>query len=82
MTLQAPPSELTRHGIKKLCESSSIDKEYKDVNMVFQVLSVDIFDDNNTKKNLKGKVRLSDGASKILAMISDKVYNKILDQGS
>ena len=50
------------------------------MNMVFQVLTVDIFDDNNTKKNLKGKVRLSDGASKILAMISDKVYNKIIDQ--
>ena len=45
MSLTAPPTELTRHGIKKLCESSSIDKDFKDVNMVFQVLTVDIFDD-------------------------------------
>ena len=41
---------------------------------------MDIFDEQNAKKNLKGKVRLSDGASKILAMISDKVYNKIMEQ--
>ena len=44
------------------------------------MLTVDIFDDSSAKKNLKGKVRLSDGTSKILVMISDKVYNKIIDE--
>ena len=48
--------------------------------MVFQVLSVNIFE-KKQKKNIKGRVNLSDGVSKIAAMISDKVYNALCEKG-
>ena len=47
--------------------------------MVFQVLTVEIFDGSQTRKNLKGRIRLSDGTSKILVMLSEKSYNALME---
>ena len=49
--------------------------------MVFQVVELEIFDDNNRKNNVKGKGQLSDGTSKITAMITDNLYNKLIEKG-
>ena len=79
-----PPTELTRHGVKQICESKNVAKEFKGVNMAFQVVSVDLFDpkdEGSAKKNLKGRIRLSDGVSKIMVMLSGKAYDAIIESG-
>ena len=50
--------------------------------MILQVITVEIFDENAQKKNIKGRVYLSDGVSKLLVMISDKAYNAVIQTGS
>ena len=77
-----PPKELTRNGIRQVCESSNVAADFKDVNMVFQVTSVELFDDSAAKKNIKGRVHLSDGVSKLLVMLSDKAYNALVGTGA
>ena len=42
---------------------------------------MEIFDDSAVRKNIKGRVYLSDGVSKILVMLSDKAYNAIIATG-
>ena len=50
--------------------------------MILQVITVEIFDENAQKKNIKGRVYLSDGVSKLLVMISDKAYNAVIQTGA
>ena len=40
-----------------------------------QVVEVTIYSAENAKKNIKGRIKLSDGVSKALCMIPEKVYN-------
>ena len=47
--------------------------------MVFQVISVEIFEGGQQRKNLKGRIRLSDGTSQIIVMLSDKSYNALTE---
>ena len=70
----APPTSLTLHGIKKLCESRSLAAEFHNVSVVVQVVDVTIFGAENAKKNIKAKVNLSDGVSKMICMIPDRVH--------
>lgn len=44
-------------------------------------MNVEIFDEKSNKKNIKGKVHLSDGNSKMLVMLSDKAYNSVVSTG-
>lgn len=44
--------------------------------MVFQVVDVKLFD-KKQKKNIVGRVTLSDGASKMPAMLTEKVLTEI-----
>ena len=46
--------------------------------MAFQVTDVTIFTAESQKKNIKGRVTLSDGVSKMICMLPDKVYNMIV----
>ena len=41
-----------------------------------------MFSAENAKKNVKGKVTLSDGASKMLCMVPDKVHNLMVAAGA
>ena len=77
-----PPTELTRNGIRRIIESSDVAADFKDVYMVFQVVSADIFEGTAAKGKLKGRVHLSDGVSKLLVMISDKAYNALVASGA
>ena len=77
-----PPLELTRHGIKRICESTNVSTELRDVYMVLQVIDCNLFDDNSTKKNIKARISLSDGNSKMVAMISDKAYAALIANGA
>ena len=49
--------------------------------MVFQVIDVSLFDENTAKKNIKGRVQLSDGVSKIVTMVSDKAFHAMVVAG-
>ena len=48
--------------------------------MILQVVEVTIFDENEKKKNVKGRVSLSDGFSKLIVMVTDKIYQNIVSQ--
>ena len=37
------PSTLAKNGIKYVCESDNISEDFKNTEMVFQVISVEIF---------------------------------------
>ena len=49
--------------------------------MIFQVVSVELFDESANKKNIKGRIHLSDGNSKLIVMLSDKAFNAIVSSG-
>lgn len=48
--------------------------------MTLQVVEAQVFDESNQKKNIKARVSLSDGLSKIIVMVPDKVYLQIVSQ--
>lgn len=58
-----------------MCESTSLAKDYSGTTMAVQVVDVAIFDGEKAKKNIKGRVTLSDGVSKVICMLPDKTYN-------
>ena len=68
------PSNLTKHGVKQICESADVSQEFANTHMILQVVDVTNFDDNQARKNVKARISLSDGQSKIIAMMPDKVY--------
>ena len=72
---------LTRHAVKKICESTNVQEDFKDVAIIFQVINVELFDESANKKNIKGRVHLSDGNSKLLVMMSEKAFNEIISSG-
>lgn len=64
-----------------MCESTSLAKDYNGTTMAVQVVDVAIFDGEKAKKNIKGRVTLSDGVSKVICMLPDKTYNGMVDKG-
>ena len=68
------PFNLTEHGVKQLSESLEVPKDFSSTFMIFQVVEVNIFDEHEKKKNIKARVNLSDGHSKMTTMVTDKIY--------
>ena len=68
------PTKLTLNGIKMLCES---DKD-TDGSVTLQVVEVRMFTAENARKNIKAKIVISDGVSRMICMISDKAYNALV----
>jgi len=54
----------------------------KNMVIVVQVVDVTIFDGEKARKNIKGRVTLSDGVSKVICMLPEKTYNAIIAQDS
>ena len=48
------------------------------VTLVVQVVDATIFGPEQAKKNIKGRVTLSDGVSRILCMLPEKTYNTMV----
>ena len=48
------------------------------VTIVVQVVDATIFGPEQAKKNIKGRVTLSDGVSKVLCMLPEKTYNAMV----
>ena len=72
------PSALTKHGIKQICESENLADQFKNVTMVLQIHDCTVFDEESTKKNIKARVHLSDGVSRMICLITTKVYEQIV----
>lgn len=72
------PSELTQHGIKSMCESTSLATQMVGTSVAVQVVDATIFDADKQKKNIKGRVTLSDGVSKVICMLPEKTFNAIV----
>ena len=50
------------------------------VELVLQVVDVTIFDAEKAKKNIKGRVSLSDGVTKVICMLPEKTYNLMVSR--
>ena len=70
------PQEPTRHGIKDICQCSNLAKKFRNSQMVFQVVDVKLFE-KKQKKSIVGRITLSDGASKMPAMLTEKVLSEM-----
>ena len=69
------PTQLTLNGLKQVCECDKLADQMTGTNLVLQVIDVTIFDAEKAKKNIKGRVSLSDGVSKVICMLPEKTYN-------
>ena len=74
-SVQPIPTQLTLNGLKQVCECDKLADSLMGTNLVLQVIDVTIFDADKAKKNIKGRVSLSDGVSKVICMLPEKTYN-------
>ena len=65
-----------------MCESQNLSKDMSGIVLALQVVDVNIFEAEKAKKNIKGRVTLSDGVSKVIAMLPDKTYSTIVSDFS
>lgn len=72
------PATLTMHAVKQICESENISRSMKGTTVTVQVVDVTIFGADKAKKNIKGRVILSDGVSKVVCMLPEKTYNSLV----
>ena len=73
--------ELTRHGIKKICEcKSTLAEEMSSERMVLQVLDWTVYSEAEMKKNLKARMILSDGVCKMTCLVLDKAFNALVSE--
>ena len=73
------PASLTQHGLKRVCESAkTLSTDMAGVTLVVQVVDATIFGPEQAKKNIKGRVTLSDGVSRVLCMLPEKTYNAMV----
>ncbi len=64
---------LTKHAIKSIIENF---EGVSDSTLVVQVIDVKSFEDQ--KKNIKARVTLSDGVSKMLAFVTNKAHEELV----
>ena len=72
------PTQLTQHGVKSMCESKTLATDMEGTSVVVQVVDATIFEADKQKKNIKGRVTLSDGVSKVICMLPEKTFNAIV----
>ena len=72
------PATLTQHGLKQICEANKLAEDLKDTSVVVQVVDVTIFSAEKAKKNIKGRVTLSDGVTKVICMLPEKTYEQMV----
>jgi hypothetical protein len=76
--MQKQVTHLTKHGVKQLSESADASRDFANVSMVLQVFDVSMYDEQERKKNVKARVNLSDGLSKVVTMVPDRVYMQMV----
>ena len=65
-----------------MCESTSLKDDMEGSIVAVQVVDVTIFEADKAKKNIKGRVTLSDGVSKVICMLPEKTYNTMVSDES
>jgi len=68
---------LTRQGIKSLSQSTNLAKDFANQDMILQIADINIFSEQDMKKNIKARLSLSDGNSRIVAMLPDKTHQAL-----
>lgn len=63
--------QLTKNAIKTIVEK----KEQAGDDLLLQIVDLTQFIEENKKKNMKAKIYLSDGVSKIVGFITDQAWN-------
>ena len=72
---------LSRHGIKRICEcKSTLAEEIPNEKMVLQVLESTVYSEAEMKKNLKARMILSDGVSKMTCLVLDKAFSALVSE--
>jgi len=66
---------LTKHCLKQVCESDKLANDMRDTVIAVQVVDVTIFGADKAKKNIKGRVTLSDGVSRVICMLPEKTHD-------
>ena len=74
-TTETTPSELTRHGVKSLCEAKDLAADLQGVQTTLQVVDFVEFGEDRKQKHIKARATLSDGVSKLTCMISEPLFN-------
>ncbi len=57
-----------------MAESKNLAQDMQDTSLVVQVVDATIFEGEKAKKNIKGRVTLSDGVSKVICMLPEKTH--------
>ena len=74
------PATLTQHGLKQMCEAKKLAEDMEGTMIAVQVVDVTIFGPDKAKKNIKGRVTLSDGVSKVICMLPEKTYDQMVSK--
>jgi hypothetical protein len=75
--------ELTRHCIKRICEiqpPSTLAEQMPTEKFVVQVIDWTVYSEAEMKKNLKARMLLSDGVSKMTCLVIDKAFNALVSE--
>jgi hypothetical protein len=48
--------------------------------MILQIVDMTVFTEQDMKKNIKARIHLSDGASKVTCMVADKTFASFVRQ--
>ncbi len=75
-------SELTRHAVKQIAQSKSLADDFMGVKHLLQIIDLTVFSESDMKKNIKARMQLSDGNSKITTMVPDKVFAQFVNKFS
>lgn len=70
---------MSKHGVKQIVET--FDSIRDNTTVVLQVLDVKNFDDQQ-KKNIKARVTLSDGVTKMLAFVMIKAHDQMVSRSA
>lgn len=46
--------------------------------VVLQISDLSIFEGEKVKKNIKGRAQLSDGVTKVICMLPEKIYKQVV----
>lgn len=68
-------SELSRHAVRQIAQAKNFQQEMAGKEMLLQVLDAQIYQEKDMKKNIKARIQLSDGNSKMTTMVIDKCYS-------
>jgi len=61
--------------VKKICQATNLAQELGDQEIVLQIVDSSVYSPEEAKKNIRAKLTLSDGVSKILCLCTGKAFD-------